>query len=77
MLARKLAVKKEFYPYKKKEMKRCDSTEEELYWVIPSDQESFLANTMKPTEKFEGAGENLCLFLQVGNVVLTAQLGSS
>ena len=61
MLAQKLAVKKEFYLYKKKEMKRCNSTGEELYRVIPSDQGRFLANTTKPTEKFGGAGENLCL----------------
>ena len=59
MFLQKLAVRKEFYLYKKKETKRCNSTGEELYRVIPSDQESFLANTMKPTEKFEGAGENL------------------
>ena len=62
MLAQK-SVKKEFYLYKKKEMKKSDSTGEELYRVIPSDQESFLANTRKPTEKFKGAGENLCSFL--------------
>lgn len=53
-------VKKEFYLYKKKEMKRRDFTGQVLYRVILSDQESFLANTMKPTEKFaEGDGENL------------------
>ena len=72
------SVKKEFYLDKKKEMKRCHSTGEELYRVIPSDQESFLANTRKPTEKFGGVGENLCVhFYQVGNVVLTVQLVSS
>ena len=62
MITQKLAVKKEFYLYKKREMKVCDSIWEELYRVIPSDQESFLANTRKPTEKFGGAGENLCSF---------------
>ena len=62
MLAQK-SVKKEFYLYKKKEMKRCDSKGEDLYRVIPSDQESFLASTRKPTEKFGGAGENLCVFI--------------
>ena len=63
MLAQK-SVKKEFHLYKKKEMKPwCDSTGEELYRIIPSDQESFLANTMKPNEIFGGAGENLCSFL--------------
>ena len=63
MLAQK-SVKKEFYLYKKKETKRwCDSKGEDLYRVIQSDQESFLANTRKPTEKFGGAGENLCMFI--------------
>ena len=62
MLAQK-SVKKEFYLYKKKEMKRSDSTGEELYRVMPSDQESVLANTRKPTEKFGGDGENLCVFI--------------
>ena len=60
------SVKKEFYLYKKKEMKRSDSRGEETYRqsrVIPSDQESFLANTRKPTEKFGGDGENLCVFI--------------
>ena len=52
-------VKKEFYLYKKKEMKQRDFTGQVLYRVILSDQESFLANTKKPTEKFEGDGENL------------------
>ena len=66
----KLAVKKEFFLYKKKEAKRCNSTGEELYRVIPSDQESFLANMMKPTEKFEGAGKNLVFI----NFVVTVQL---
>ena len=52
-------VEKEFFLYRKKEMKQWDSTGEDLY---RSDQESFLANTRKPTENFEGAGENLCSF---------------
>ena len=52
-------VEKEFFLYRKKEMNRWDSTAEDLY---RSDQESFLANTRKPTEKFEGAGENSCSF---------------
>ena len=62
MLAQK-SVKKEFYLYKKKETKRCNSIGEELYRVILSDQESFLANTRKPNEIFGGAGKNLCSFL--------------
>ena len=72
MLAQKSMLKKEFYLYKKKEMKRCDSIGEELYRVIPSDRESFLANTRKPTEKFGGAGENLCVFIFIKLVMLSS-----
>ena len=72
MLAQKSMVKKEFYLYKKKEMKRCDSIGEELYRVTPSDRESFLANKRKPTEKFGGAGENLCVFIFIKLVMLSS-----
>ena len=71
-MAQKSMVKKEFYLYKKKEMKRCDSIGEELYRVTPSDRESFLANTRKPTEKFGGAGENLCVFIFTKLVMLSS-----
>ena len=72
-MAQKSMVKKEFYLYKKKEMKRCNSLGgEELYRVIPSDRESFLANKRKPTEKFGGAGENLCVFIFIKLVMLSS-----
>ena len=70
-MAQKSMVKKEFYLYKKKEMKRCNRGEE-LYRVIPSDRESFLANKRKPTEKFGGAGENLCVFIFIKLVMLSS-----